>query len=234
MNRRTVGERSLLDQSVWKRTDAESPGGRIGDGTYNLVIGLTLCWGFLVNWLIVENVPYERVAGINPWIFLIGYFVSSMIGIFIYSRSDNPAISFLGYNFVVLPFGLVVNLAVHQYDPEVVGKAIRTTGFVTASMMGLGTIFPAFFQRIERALGLALLLVIIWQFVGMFFFRGHSSIIDWVVVVIFCGYIGADWARANRIPKTVDNAIDSAAALYMDIIILFLRLLRIFGRGSRS
>ena len=48
--------------------------------------------------------------------------------------------------------------------------------------------------------------------------------------MIFCGYIGVDWGRANRIPKTVDNAVDSAAALYMDIINLFLRLLRLTGR----
>lgn len=40
------------------------------------------------------------------------------------------------------------------------------------------------------------------------------------------GYIGYEWARANSIPKTVDNAIDSAA-LYIN---LFLRLVRILGR----
>jgi len=50
------------------------------------------------------------------------------------------------------------------------------------------------------------------------------------VVVIFCGYVGVDWGRANQVPKTVDNAVDSAAALYMDIINLFLRILRILGR----
>ena len=31
------------------------------------------------------------------------------------------------------------------------------------------------------------------------------------------GYIGYEWARANSIPKTVDNAIDSAAALYIPV-----------------
>ncbi|HCA63484.1 MAG TPA: hypothetical protein DEP73_05025, partial [Pseudomonas sp.] len=51
-----------------------------------------------------------------------------------------------------------------------------------------------------------------------------------IVVLIFCGYVGVDWGRANQIPKTLDNAIDSAAALYMDIINLFLRILRILGR----
>ena len=53
---------------------------------------------------------------------------------------------------------------------------------------------------------------------------------DWVVAAIFCGYIGYDWGRANAIPKTLDNAIDSAASLYIDIIILFMRILRIMAR----
>ncbi len=64
----------------------------------------------------------------------------------------------------------------------------------------------------------------------IFVLRQVSAWIDWVVVLIFCGYIGYDWGRANQIPKTLDNAVDSAAALYMDIINLFLRILRILGR----
>lgn len=55
---------------------------------------------------------------------------------------------------------------------------------------------------------------------------------DWIVAVIFCGYIGYDWEKANRMPKPVDNAVDGAAAIYMDIINLFMRILRIFGRSK--
>jgi FtsH-binding integral membrane protein len=54
--------------------------------------------------------------------------------------------------------------------------------------------------------------------------------LDWAVVLIFCGYIGYDWGKAQRQEKTIDNAVDSAAAIYMDIINLFLRILRILGR----
>jgi len=67
------------------------------------------------------------------------------------------------------------------------------------------------------------------ELVSAFFFNFQHGIIDWIVVVIFCGCIGVNCGSANAIPKTVDNAIDSATALYMDIIILFLRILRIMG-----
>ncbi len=134
--------------------------------------------------------------------------------------------SFLGYLLVVTPFGLIINLVVSRYSADVVINAIQATACITFVMMLLGTMYPAFFKSIARGLFVALICTIIVEVVMIFVFKTHHTIIDWVVVLIFCGYIGYDWARANSIPKTVDNAIDSAAALYMDIINLFLRLLR--------
>ena len=52
---------------------------------------------------------------------------------------------------------------------------------------------------------------------------------DWIVALIFCGYIGLDWVRAQSIPKNANNAIDSVVALYLDIINLFVRLLSIMS-----
>uniref|UniRef100_Q0I0H5 Histidine kinase n=1 Tax=Shewanella sp. (strain MR-7) TaxID=60481 RepID=Q0I0H5_SHESR len=202
----------------------------IGAGLYNLVIGLTLLWGFAVNYMMVSHIDPEAIASVNPWIFFIGYFASCFFGIYLFQRSSNPLVSFIGYNFVVVPFGLIINIVVSQYDPELVTEAIRITGLVTIAMMCLGTLFPAFFQKIVGVLTMALLLVIVIELIEIFIFNTHHGILDWIVVLIFCGYIGYDWGRANQIPKTVDNAVDSAAALYMDIINLFLRILRILGR----
>ncbi|HHK8610700.1 TPA: Bax inhibitor-1 family protein, partial [Vibrio parahaemolyticus] len=100
----------------------------------------------------------------------------------------------------------------------------------TGMMMLLGTIFPAFFQRIAGVLTIALVVVLVVELFQIFVLGIHQEWIDWAVVILFCGYIGYDWGRANQIPKTIDNAVDSAAALYMDIINLFLRILRIMGR----
>ncbi|CAM3857093.1 Bax inhibitor-1 family protein [Ectopseudomonas alcaliphila] len=202
----------------------------ISPAAYNLVIGLTLLWGFLCNWWMVGNISTEWIRGINPWVFFGGYFASCMLGVSLFARSSNPLVSFAGYNLVVVPFGLIVNLVVDRYDPKLVQEAIRITALVTVGMMILGTLFPAFFKRISSALTVALLVVIVVELVEIFVFRARHGILDWIVVLIFCGYIGYDWGRANQIPKTLDNAIDSAAALYMDIINLFLRILRILGR----
>jgi len=218
-----------MESNVFERTSTDDT--IISAAAYNLTIGLTLCWGFAVNWLMVTNIPPEEVSSINIWVFLIGYFASCFFGIYLFNSSTNPAISFIGYNFVVVPFGLIINLVVSQYDSALVSDAIRITGLVTVAMMCLGAMYPAFFQKIVGALTVALLMVIIVELVEVFIFGIHHDIIDWIVVLIFCGYIGYDWGRANQIPKTTDNAIDCAAALYMDIINLFLRILRILGRN---
>ncbi|GAA0820824.1 Bax inhibitor-1 family protein [Colwellia sp. D2M02] len=217
-----------MEVSVFNRTETNDK--IISASLYNLVIGLTLLWGFAVNYLMVVNISAESIGSINPIIFFIGYIASCFFGIYLFSKSDKPIVSFIGYNFVVVPFGLIINLVVSQYDPTIVQEAIRVTGSVTFVMMLLGSMYPAFFQKIIGGLTIALICVIIVELIEVFIFKTHHGILDWIVALIFCGYIGYDWARANAIPKTYDNAIDSAAALYMDIINLFLRILRILGR----
>lgn len=200
---------------------------------YNLIIGMVLLWGFAVNWLIVKFISAQSIQTVNFLFFLVGYLVSCSFGVYLFKSSTNPWVSFIGYNFVVVPFGLLVNIVVSLYDPSIVIDAMRITGLVTLIMMELGVLFPQLFDKIIGALTVALLVMIIIELAEVFILGIHHSLIDWIVALIFCGYIGYDWGRANSIPKTIDNAVDSAAALYMDIINLFLRILRILGSRRR-
>lgn len=218
----------MFKSEVFGRRSASSR--EMAPGLYNLVIGLVLLWGFLVNGLLVVNIDPESLQAINHWVFLAGYFASCFLGVYLFESSRSPWVSFIGYNFVVVPFGLVVNLVVSRYDPSLVVEAIRITAGVTLVMMLLGSMYPKFFARLSGVLAITLLSVLLVELFQIFFLGIHHDWIDWAVAVIFCGYIGYDWGRANRIPKTLDNAVDSAAALYMDIINLFLRILRILGR----
>jgi len=216
--------------NVFKRTKADSPGKIISDNLYNFIIGIVLVWGFVINWIMVKTIPATYIIDTNFLLFIIGSICSCFFGIYLFTKSTNPIISFIGYNFVVVPFGLIINVVVAGYDPNLVIEAMRVTGTVTILMMILGSLFPVFFRKIIGALTIALIVVIIVELFDIFFLKTQHQIIDWIVVFIFCGYIGYDWGRANSIPKTVDNAVDSAASLYMDIINLFLRILRIMGR----
>lgn len=50
----------------------------------------------------------------------------------------------------------------------------------------------------------SLIVVIIVQLVESFILKKHFGIVDWITALIFCGYIGYDWGRANNIPKTLE------------------------------
>lgn len=203
---------------------------QISANAYNLILGAVLLWGFAVNWYLVTTVPAEVMLAIPQIAFLIGYFVLAMSGVALLAGSQDPMYSFLGYNLIVLPVGLLLVVVLPDYSHEIIVQAVQTTILLTAGMMILGTLFPAFFRRIESSLFIALLVSILVELGQAFFFGTHLAAMDYIVAAIFCGYIGVDWGRANRIERTVDNAIDSAAALYLDIINLFLRILRIMAK----
>lgn len=218
----------LSTDSVWDRR--ELTGEAISEASYNLTIGLVLTWGFGVNYLMIRNIPAEAILGINRWVFLIGYIASIFAGTWLYTSSSNPAVSFVGYNLIVVPLGLVLVRFLYFFEPAVIEQAFLATALVTASMMILSMMYSKFFLSIGRGLFVAFIVAFIVE-IGISIFTGSiPPIFDWIFVLIFSGYIGYDWARAQKLPKTLDNAVDSAAALYVDIVILFMRLVRIFGR----
>ena len=206
---------------------------------YNLIIGGTLLYGFLVNCLLVYFCADEAAAIIegNPILYYVGYFVLVLIGSFMIHGSKNPAVSFVGYNFFVLPLGLIISYIVNAFNAagyaDIVTTAFAITALVTAIMMTVSSIYPEFFLNLGRTLFVTLLVTVLLEVV-MALLGANLGITDYIVVLIFCGYVGYDWARANACAKTVDNAIDSAAELYVDIVNLFVRILSLLARANRN
>jgi FtsH-binding integral membrane protein len=215
-----------VNESVWTRrtTDRET----ISDGLYNLTIGLVLLWGFLVNALMVfsiDPVPVIEFKALHPFMFIGFYLLSVGIGTFIYIKSNSPLVSFIGYNFVVVPLGIILVGFLPFFPADQITQAFLLTAIITGIMLSLGSLYPRFFLGMGRILMIAFFAAFIAE-IALYFITGNSpTIFDWIFVVIFSGYIGFDWARAQSLPKTLDNAVDCAAALYVDIVILFIRLL---------
>lgn len=89
----------------------------------------------------------DMLEGINPIVFLIGYFVSCIAGIMMSSKSNNPAISFLGYNLVVILIGMLLSSVVTAYslDSAFVRDAFLYTLLITGCMIALSIVQPQFF-----------------------------------------------------------------------------------------
>ena len=204
----------------------------ISERSFNLIIGGVLLWGFLLNYLMVAlfGVQINRMmANTNPIIFLLGYFALVILGSVLLGK-ESPVLSFIGYNLIALPIGVVVCGCVTGVPVSVVKSAVLVTAIVTLSFMILGTVFPGFFLSLGRVLGVGLLVAIIAELLTTLIFHYSGMIFEWIFVGIFSLFIGFDWARANTCARTVDNAIDLAANLYLDIINLFLRILEIMGK----
>lgn len=195
---------------------------------YNMMMGLVLFWGFFINWLIVAFVDPATVLSVaNGFVFLVLYSASCAYGYYLFVSSENPRTSFLGYNLVVLPLGFSLNLALHDIDPLILFYAFEISSLLTLLMMLFGYLFPSFFQKIYGVLAVSLLCVVIIEAIQIFVFGVHQEWIQWMMIALFCGYIGYDWGIANQVPKTLNNAIDSAAMIYIDIITLFLRIIKL-------
>ena len=163
-----------------------------------------------------------------------GYFLLTAYGTHLFEKSTTPWVSFLGYNLVVWPMGLMLTLIFARHNPDIVTQAIAITAVVTVGMMCLGAIFPELFERISVVLVITLFLLLLVETIGYFVFGFRHEITDVIALAIFCGFIGFDWARANHLSVTIDNAIDSAGALYVDIINVFVRMLMILARKKND
>ena len=212
---------------------AVDPKAIISDRAYNGAIVVVLLWGLLINYLLCRYVG-AAVFTINPIVLLIGYLVLAIAGTIIAARSNKPLISFLGYNMVVIPFGLVITLIVEAYggiSSSVVTNAFLYTLLISVGMMSCVMIAPGFFSKLGGVL-LGVLIGLVLCEIVLLILGVPQVWIDWLAAGLFSLYIGYDIYRSQQFPKTLDNAVDSALDIYMDIANLFIRILSILGKRN--
>ena len=182
---------------------------------YNAALCGLLLYGIAANFIICKQ-----------------YLVCAIIGCLMSGLSHNPVISFIGYNLVVLPCGMSISIAVEAYgglDSGIVVEAFMITLCITAAMTLFAIVCPQFCSKLGGILFASLIGLILARLV-MLIFGMYSIAAAWIGAVIFSLYIAYDVWRSQRYPLTLDNAIDSALDIYLDIINLFLELLEILGR----
>lgn len=209
----------------------------LSPSVYNLVMGGTVVYGLLLSGLIafllgdsmLQLVMSSRGA---YWGLMIGYLACAFGGCYLASHTDRPLLAFLGYNLLVLPFGLMLSVYIPAVPVFIVAKAMALTGFITLFMMGLGSAFPRLFMGLGRTLFVSLLVTLVVEIVSVFIFGYSGMVFDYIFVAVFSLYIGYDFARSQAYQRTLGNAIFSAVDIYLDIINLFIRLLAILNRSN--
>lgn len=215
-----------LSNVVFEKTGNDS----ISSNLFYALIGIFVVYGLGLTAFVAHKLS---AINYNPGILEIILFgiVIPIVGIFLALKSDNAFLSFIGYNMVLLPFGVILSPILNQYHPNVIEKAFTITCGATVTMAIASAIFPKFFSSIGSSLFFALIGLLIVRVMQIFIpFLDGMVWIDWIAAGIFSLYIGYDLWRAREASRTVDNSIDIALALYLDIINLFLSVLRAGGK----
>lgn len=211
------------------------PGQTIARPIYNMIMGGVVVYGLIIN-LILCNIPAinNLAYGSNSIIFLIAYFALCFSGSAIARRSNNAILSFVGYNMVCCPMGVVVAALVEAYggvDGEIVTQAFFITSLVVGVMVAAACLLPSLFEKLGGLL-LTILISVVVAEVVLIFCGVEQIITSWIAAILFSSYIGFDFYRSQQFEPTVDNAVDCALDIYMDIINLFVRIMRLLGASK--
>ena len=215
--------------AVWDRTSS----GREGMSKRAFAMLLTFWTAFGIGTSAAASVVSY---GWQPsWLLLIGTLVTSIVGIVIALKSDDPVFSFLGYMLITIPFGLMLGPVVAHYTTASVVKILFVTTGMVVGLGVIGAVWPRSLESWGAWLFGALLILLLGSIVTMVAgafgvqVQGAMRLWDWVGVGLFSAYVIFDLNRAMRVERTHDNAIDCAVAVYLDFANLFIRLLSLFG-----
>ncbi len=195
---------------------------------YNAALAGLLLYGFAAN-AIVCLLFTEQVWGMNPFVLIGGYLVSSFAGIFVAHLTANPALRFLGFNLVVVPSGMIVASILPLYHFETVMHALIGTALIAGIMLVAAVVRPRTFEGLGPVLILSLVSAFVVELFMLFIFHSSSIFIDIAVVIVMACFVGFDFVQANKCTRTLNNAVAFAIDLYMDILNIFIRLMSILG-----
>lgn len=197
---------------------------------FNLILGLVIAYGVGVNVLTCALLNSVEFTNTMTIVTCVVAFVLGIGGIFV-AQSNKPSMSFLGYNMLVIPFGVMLSTTVRLYEPHIVLEAFVITFLIMLLMITVSSMFPDVFKNMGVVLFTVLCGLIVAYLV--FYLLGiNTLVLSWISAGLFSLYIGYDWVMAQSGPKTLDAAIDAALGIYLDIVNLFLDLLRILGEAD--
>lgn len=211
-------------------------GAEISLRKYNLTIGLTMLWGIMLNF-IIANFFADFVLTINTNLLCIFYLIFGVIlGLAVHFAGlmNNPVLGFTLFSGFSILTGFVITTVISIYNNSSVAIAFLSTAIILVGMIAISYLAPDFFLSLGKVLLISLIGGIIIELIMCFTLSQIPTLWDMIIVGIFCLYIGYDWQKAQAYPHTMGNAIASALDIYLDVVNIFLRLLRIRGNSIKK
>ncbi|MBP9819187.1 US12 family protein [Candidatus Woesebacteria bacterium] len=218
------------EMTVWDAVGYDTMGRR----TFNLWLGIWTSVGIGFSAWVAWNSQH-----LNPNFWgVMGLFLISLAGVSIAVGNDSFFLSLLGYTLVTGSIGALTGPVIAEYTTASIVTIFFGTAFVVAALGVVGTIIPESLEHWSRYIIVALLILIFGHIALAFAaasglpVSGTMAFWDWVGLTVFSFITVYDFNRAQRVPKTMNSAIDCALAIYLDFANIFLRLLGLSGKKS--
>lgn len=219
----------MLKSEAWNRGNRGTSTGDLTKGVYSILLGCFIMAGIMVCAL--SSWVSRNWDASNSWValaFCVAALAFALIGVRLANKSDKPNISFVGYALVAIPFGLFLGPVVAQHTTTSVLRVLLLTMLVAGVLGVVGAIIPRDLSSWINWLlgGVVLLLVglVGIPVLGAFGvpIGGAMTAMDWIGTALFSALVVFDMNRAMRMAYTVDNAVDAALAVFLDVLNIFM------------
>jgi len=214
-----------LLESVTQSIPASSSESRVLKNTYT-VLAATLLLTAFVTWATHD-------LGLSPWISL-GALIGAFALLFAIIHLRNSGLGLLAlFGFAGLQgLGIAPTINFYLHTPNGTATVADATGLTALAFFALSAyvhVTRRDFSALRGMLFVGLIVVVVAGLVGMFIpSQAYQLTVAAVSSLLFCGYILYDTSDIIHGGET--NYIIAAMRLYLDILNLFLSLLRLLSR----
>jgi modulator of FtsH protease len=212
-------------ESIAQTSAYASPEARVLRNTYT-VLAATLLFTAFVTWATQGIV-------LSPWAY-IGSAIGSFVLLFATIGLRNSGLGLLAlFGFAGLEgFGLAPVINLYLHTPNGTATVAEAAGLTAVAFLGLSAYVHTTrrdFSALRGMLFVGLIVVVVAGLIGLFVpSEAYQLALAGVSALLFCGFILYDTSQIVLGGET--NYIMAAMRLYLDIINLFLDLLRLLSR----
>ena len=228
----TENEKSILgslDGICFEEADGNAVTYRI----YNMCIGISVVAGCTINTVMARYFG-SAIMNLHPGLVLAIYLIGSLGGTVLVNMARNAAMSLGGFLLLVVSMGILLTCYASAYTGASIDRAFLITLCITVAATVLASAKPDLVAHLGVNLGSMLLITLAAELLCIFVFHLDQDIFDYIFVALFAGFIAFDWTRAQEYAPTLGNALRAAASIYVDLINVFIYLLRITGSRKQK
>lgn len=181
---------------------------------YNLVIGLILLWGLLIN--VVIRTLFQSKSYIILVVAAVGCYIAAFTGLAMGKFLNSLVVSFFEYNLIAMFTSVLLNFVLRNYVLSMV-KAFVTVMLILVLLLILSRITPMLLRGLNDIKIFFVCEFFCLLVLGVIMFISISTGIT-ILALMLCSCVGCVFVKEQEEPKTLHNAVASAFSLYFMLV----------------